>query len=362
MDDRFEMLYRIIPSPIPNEGYLLADHSKEHRGGHLGHALAECRNGDLLAFYPNCSADNDGHSGVGWMQYRRSSDGGATWGEAIDVPYSRFVYSQRLGRSVMCEKAVTCEDGTIILFHLICDISCNAEWQPYGIPSFQVSRDNGRSFFKPELLSDRRGRVYDAVYKDGMIYVLEFCNDAEIDWTGNKEEHRYHLYVSDDQNITFSLCSVLPMSAKDVGYGTMEFLEDGSLIIYTYNLRDEHHLNYLISKDKGKTWGSVKKSYFKRKIRNPQMIRFGQGYMMHGRSGNEGADSGNFVLYYSRNGIDWDEGRWICRRREGLGAYSNSIVTGRFTQNINPRLMIHASQAYEKNLTNDVYWFIEEEL
>ena len=134
------------------------------------------------------------------------------------------------------------------------------------------------------------------------------------------------------------------------------------MIVYTYNLYDEHHLNYLISKDQGRTWGAVKKSYFKKKIRNPQMIRFGPGYMMHGRSGNEGADSGNFVLYYSQNGIDWDEGRWICMRKEGLGAYSNSIVTGRFSLDLNPRLMIHASQAYERNLTNDVYWFIEEEL
>jgi len=54
---RFED-YRVTPEPIPNGGTMFVDHSVNHRGGHLGHALEQCENGDVLAFYPNCDAGN----------------------------------------------------------------------------------------------------------------------------------------------------------------------------------------------------------------------------------------------------------------------------------------------------------------
>ena len=34
---------------------IFADLEKIRRSGHLGHAMAECKDGSILAFYPNCS-------------------------------------------------------------------------------------------------------------------------------------------------------------------------------------------------------------------------------------------------------------------------------------------------------------------
>ena len=71
--------FDVIPTGLPNNGILFADHQKENRTGHLGHALVEYAPGKILAFYPNCSAEDpelDGHSGYGWMEYKRSVDGG----------------------------------------------------------------------------------------------------------------------------------------------------------------------------------------------------------------------------------------------------------------------------------------------
>ena len=81
--------YEVFPPNPPNDGILFVDHSQTGRSGHLGHALVEYEDGRLLAFYPNCSDDNKGHSAVGWMEYKRSVDGGKTWGEPIVLDYSK---------------------------------------------------------------------------------------------------------------------------------------------------------------------------------------------------------------------------------------------------------------------------------
>ena len=52
---KFEEGYYITPSNLPNKGILFVDHAANNRSGHLGHALVQCENGDILAFYPNCS-------------------------------------------------------------------------------------------------------------------------------------------------------------------------------------------------------------------------------------------------------------------------------------------------------------------
>ena len=58
----------------PDGGELFIDHSKTGRGGHLGHAMVEYADNKLLCFYPNCTGDiHEGHSGYGWMEYKRSS-------------------------------------------------------------------------------------------------------------------------------------------------------------------------------------------------------------------------------------------------------------------------------------------------
>jgi hypothetical protein len=85
--------YSVTPENPPNDGILFVDHSPAERGGHLGHALVEYADGKILAFYPNCSAGSHnpeafpmagkgrGHSARGWMEFKRSLDGGETWSD-----------------------------------------------------------------------------------------------------------------------------------------------------------------------------------------------------------------------------------------------------------------------------------------
>ena len=59
--------YKVIPENIPNEGILFVDHEKTGRSGHGGHAVTECANGDIIAFYMNTWAEEwRGHGAGGW--------------------------------------------------------------------------------------------------------------------------------------------------------------------------------------------------------------------------------------------------------------------------------------------------------
>ena len=140
------------------------------------------------------------------------------------------------------------------------------------------------------------------------------------------------------------------------GYGSMMFLEDGRLIVYNYNLDDEYNLSYVLSEDKGMSWGQAGTTFVAKKIRNPQVVGFEHLYFLHGRSGNNGEQAGNFVLYCSEDGIHWDEGRYLKVRTEGLGAYSNNLVIGKGTSH--EKLLIQASHAYKDNQTNVLHWQI----
>ena len=102
-DDRFV----IEPSNPPNQGIMFVNHATIGRSGHLGHALVEYAPGKILAFYPNCSDANDGHNGDGWMEYKRSEDGGHTWSTPQTLVYSKQTYDSDNRRSVLCEKAGT---------------------------------------------------------------------------------------------------------------------------------------------------------------------------------------------------------------------------------------------------------------
>ena len=78
---------------------------------------------------------------------------------------------------------------------------------------------------------------------------------------------------------------------------------------------------------------------------------------MHGRSGHVGRDTGDLghlVLYTSTDGRNWDEGRYLCKKKAGHAAYSNNLlITG------GKRLLIQASYAYEHSKANVVHWWLE---
>lgn len=353
---KFQENYKVTPSDVPNYGIMFVDHSIHGRSGHLGHALVQCANGDLLAFYPNCSDDGKGHSAVGWMEYKRSGDYGKTWGPPITYHYSREYFKMFGDTSVMAEKAVVTKNGTIVVFHLLCDISENPLWEPYKVPTYCMSYDNGVTWTKEEELDESKGRIYDAIYYDNEILVLKFCNDASISWTGSLPEHQYLLLASNDEGKSFQKRSILPFDVKNRGYGTICLLRNNELIAYCYNSCDEYHADYVLSRDFGRTWDKPKKAYFSKKIRNPQMISFGNGYLMHGRSGNEEPGAGNLIIYYSQDGIHWEYGCVLAKCEAGYGAYSNSMEVCAPDRK---RLYIQSSHAYEENKTNILAWWID---
>ncbi len=45
----------------------------------------------------------------------------------------------------------------------------------------------------------------------------------------------------------------------------MMFLEDGRLIVYNYNLDDEYNLSYVLSEDKGMSWGQAGTTFVAKK-------------------------------------------------------------------------------------------------
>jgi hypothetical protein len=348
------------PNP-PNNGILFVDHAKAGRSGHLGHALVEYAPGKILAFYPNCSDANSGHTGDGWMEYKRSEDGGRTWSAPTPLEYSKRVYESGQGRSVMCEKAICTTDGEILLFNLECAniAEKNFTWQPLAVPTFLRSSDSGTTWENAIPVGDEPGRIWDVLYHEGVIYVLELFNDSSIAWYGNLPEHHYSLYVSEDRGRTFARRSVLPFEIIQRGYGALAMLPDTGLIAYVYNQTDEKHLDYVISYDAGWTWSAPETAYFAKQIRNPQIAAFKDLFVMHGRSGSKGEDGipGHLVLYTSRDGVHWDKGRYLQMRTAGAGAYSNNLLVhdpdGR-----SDRLLIQASHAYEQSKTNIYHWWI----
>ncbi len=341
--------------------HLFVDHEPTGRSGHLGHALFQNADGDLYAFYPDCTGDDlGGHSAVGWMEYKVSHDGGRNWGPAHPLGLSRQVFEAGKGRSVFTEKAVVTDTGAVVLFHLVCDISTDPVWQPYWVPLVTRSTDGGRTWSEPQEVGEERGRVYDARYIDGVIHVLKFSNDATVDYCGALPEHRYQLFVSTDDGLTFTERSVLPFDTLGRCYGTLGVLPDGALIAYVYNYHDEFAQDYCISRDGGRTWSAPAVTRVSRRLRNPHMAELGGHYFLHGRSGSHGTEDqkGHFILYHSLDGLNWDDGTYLARRTHGFGAYSNNTivvdpVTGR------RRLRIHASHAYRDNKTNIVAWWID---
>ena len=352
--------FDVIPPNPPNEGILFVDHSQANRSGHLGHALVEYEPGKILAFYPNCSDANRGHCATGWMECKRSVDGGETWSEPSVFDYSKRTFDDGQRRSVFCEKALLAPDGAIVIETLECDLTTTPHWHPHFIPMVLRSTDGGETWSDPVPISDEPGRVYDMIRVGDEILALELCNDTAENFVGTRPEHVYNLYVSADSGRSFTLRSTLPLDTEGRGYGTMSLLPDGGLIAYVYNINDERNLDYVISYDDGRTWSEPGTSFFAKQIRNPQMTAFKGGYVLHGRSGCKGDDGvrGNFVLYTSADGINWDEGCYLRMLDAGSGAYSNSIAVGALDPDTPDRLLIQASHAYEEAKTNILHWWL----
>lgn len=312
----------------------------------------------LLAFYSNCSGQrNQGHNGFGWMEYKRSVDGGKTWSEPIELAYSKRIFLDGL-HTVSCEKAVSCGNNKIVLFATMND-SRAKYWGPWAEPRWLVSDDGGESWREGGIFPFK-GRIFDAAMYQGDIYVLEFCNDGLICDEGSLPEHIYRLFVSRDQGKTFEMRSTLPFDTTQKVYGTMDFTAEGRLVVYIYDKQDECHAPYVISPDQGKTWSEPATAYLAKRIRNPQLRAFQGYYFLYGRSG-QYVPPQNFVLYTSLDAIHWDEGVYLCERAPDTGNcyYANSVVVGHYDPDGPQRLLIQASDAYERHRTNVKHWWLD---
>ncbi len=315
--------YQVNPAPMPNGGMIFVDHQAQGRSGHMSHALVEYKKGHVLAFYSNCSRNrNRGHSGFGWIEYKRSTDGARTWDEGRKLGYAWDAFLNE-PFTVSCEKAVSPAENEIVVF---CTRNLNPNgWEPYMEPVALKSTDGGETWSAPISVSSERGRIYDAIFEDGVIYVLMLHNP---DFDAHEPEHRYFVYESLDGGASFHVKSELPGDNMKHAYGSMEMTEDGRLMVWTYSRADEYNLDYFISLDRGATWAETGKSFCAKRIRNPQVTRVRGGYILHGRSGCETRELPiHFVLYTSEDGIHWDEGEYLCLGLPRAGAfYSNNLV------------------------------------
>ncbi|MBR6708855.1 MAG: exo-alpha-sialidase [Clostridia bacterium] len=346
--------YKLTPETVPSTGILYVNHQQKLRSGHLGHALVEYKKNCVISFYSNCSGTRNryspGHNGFGWVEYKRSTDGGLTWGDAKILQYS---YDALINETftVSCEKAVSTKDDEIVVFCLR-NLNPNG-WEPHLEPVVLRSEDGGETWSEPKLLCDKRGRVYDALVHDGIIYVL--MNDGA--WDIKTPEEGYYLYKSEDSGKTFTLVSRLPSSIGDA-YGDIEIMDDGTLICYIYNQNDEYNLPYHLSHDMGVTWHETGKSYVAKRIRNPQVGKVRGGYILHGRAGCVSHElPPHFVLYTSADGINWDEGIYLCAIETQSAYYSNNLVLNR--DDGSQRVLIQSSVPYDHGRVNVAHWFLD---
>jgi hypothetical protein len=376
--------FRILPDPIPNSGILFVDHQVKGRSGHAGNTVTECRNGDIVAFYSNTSGCEDaikGHSTAGWTEYRRSTDGGQTWGAPVILNYSKRMWEGTEMFSALVWASITAPDGTLLA---ILPRFLDKAWRRKLPPVCLLSTDHGETWSEPTEIDpdatvDELAVSFDACFVHADTIYIMFSGGV-----GGMGPGPYTLYVSRDNGRSFEKRSTLPFAHQNY-YGTITRLDDGRIIAYSYptkgagiiigfnqgdgsSLTNEHNLHYTISEDDGQTWSEVRTTLFAKRLRNPQMSdKIGDYYFMHGRAGSYGADRGKyFVLYSSKDGIHWDEGRYLHENMlappgGGGDKYSANEIIGKYDDSRPRRLLIQSSITYDPNSScvNERHWWID---
>lgn len=328
-----------------SEPIIFVDNQARKRSGHMTHAMAEFAPNKLIVFNSNCSSlIYNGHSTFGWVEYRISEDGGKTYSDFYELPYSKqSLYDGRFTISV--EKAVACNDGRIVAFCLKND--AHAICQPWDTPTTITSFDAGKTWTEPKELCFYKGRVYDARYHNGVIYALEFCNDATEDYCGKNPDHLYRIYTSHNNGDTFEELCVVPIPTFGRCYGVLLFDDKNNLHVYAYNVNDETQMDHVVSTDFGKTWSKNTPCYLNEGIRNPQLAQMNGVFIAHGRSG---AERG-FVLYSSLDWQNFDNATFIGDKK-GTCYYSNNLVIK--DENNEDTLLVQYSEMYGENASVNV--------
>lgn len=335
-----------------SEPELYVDNAARKRSGHMSHAMVEYAPGQVLAFNSNCSAARFwGHSAYGWIECRHSPDGGKHWGNAWDFPYAKEAFLNGVF-TVSVEKAVACSDGSIVAFCLRNTPYREACCEPWLTPVSLKSRDGGHAWTPPQELSPYKGRVYDAVYYQNSIWVLEFCNDAEISFTGNKPEHVYRIFKSDDHGESFQELGIVDLETAGHGYGAMIFRPDGTLLVYAYNIEDEYNMDIAVSSDGARTWKRLPPGKVAKGIRNPQIGTLDGAYILHGRA----ANGKGFVIYTSADGEHWDEGFMYEPEKEAC-YYSNNLTLR--DEKGKERMLLQYSETYQEACVNVKHMWLD---
>lgn len=356
MDNKNEMIIHGLVHDIKlSEPTLHVDNESRNRSGHMGHAMVNMGNGKILAFNSNVSAERcDGHSGFGWMEYRISEDYGESFSKPRDLPYSKEKLFEGI-HSILVEKAVYCDDGSIVAFGMSNDMLLSICCDPHGTPSVIRSTDGGETWEEAYELCSECGRIYDAKYHKGSIYVLEFCNDGKIDFRGTDDEkHLYRIYKSDDSGKSFYELTVVPFKTTIMrAYGALHFDNDGNLLVYAYNSDNEKEMDYVLSRDGGKTFSKSGTCHLEKRIRNPQIALLNGQFILHGR---DGGASNAFVFYTSGDGIHFDEGTLVEPQRFGCCYYSNNVIVNKDGKD---RLLVQYSKTYKGCRVNVMHMWID---
>jgi hypothetical protein len=355
---------------------LFVDRQKEDRSGHGNNSIAECRNGDIVAFYSvtGTGPDNwNGHGVAGWSEYRRSSDGGLTWSEPTRFDYSKRMWEGSEACSALVYSVITAPDGTLIATAIT---YANHKWEKQRPPVYFLSDDHGQTWKGPREF-DESATVDEIAYTmdtsfvhDGEVFIVFRGGTSNMSPGGPQT-----LWVSDDNGESFSQRSVLPFDHANY-YWAAGALDDGKIIVYSYDAHHkredqtaEQNIPYVLSTDGGCTWSEVQTTHFAKGIRNMQLSgKLGERYFIHGRSGSYPRDlvgddpgPGNFVLYSSPDGIHWDEGIVLMSRLQTPGGgdcYSANEIIGKYDPATPERLLIHADVSYSGAKTNMHQWWV----
>lgn len=330
-----------------SEATLYVDNKSRDRSGHMTHAMVELQPGTVLDFNSNCSSRYVfGHSTFGFVEYRLSFDGGETFSEIKELPYSKKELLDGV-YTISVEKAVATNDNSVVAFCLRNNPhSCCTPWDT---PTIIISSDAGGTWSEPYEMCQYKGRVYDACYHEGVIYALEFCNEATENFCGTREDDLYRLFASYDNGKSFSELCIVPLPTMQRGYGAMVFDKNGNLHVYAYNGSDEFNIDHIVSTDNGKSWGEPEICAVNEGIRNPQIAIIDDVFVAHGRS----KDMTAFVLYTSLDGKNWSEATRLRELPKSCGCYySNNLVMNHNGKN---RMLIQFSEGYDREWCVNVY-------
>ncbi|MBQ9735844.1 MAG: exo-alpha-sialidase [Clostridia bacterium] len=310
---------------VKREGYTVhfeeptryVDNQSRGRSGHMSHALARFSPTSFIDFNSNCSAKRwEGHSPYGWIEYRTSGDAGKTYSPVKKLPYSVESFEDGI-YMISVEKAVVCDDGTLVAFCLRNEGTNLGCCTPWHTPTVIRSTDGGETWSEPVEYSPLAGRTYDARIYRGDIYVM---HHPYPEFLGTAPEHSYRLYKSTDNGKSFKEVSVIGLPYERRGYGAIIFDADGKLHAYAYNEQAETEMDHAVSEDLGETWTLFPPCHLNEGIRNPQIGYLDGVYILHGRA----AQEKGFVFYTSTDATSWDAGTFL-HDTKGLCFYSNNL-------------------------------------